>query len=1312
MVVINSRCFSVLFHSSRPRSTRECKLSDNTKSRRSDVDELARPSCSYLNDSLRESQSARSRRGQPRGKGRKQTNKATPTRKGGNTSGSIRKYLSKCDLSGIGQLEEPNDFSYEESTEAKVHNWLGNLTKNDEFDKSEKVEVVQPTECNLDDTLTISVSQNNEQNEGEDMEVTVGTITKNDVDRAIKQVRRNTNNERETPTDARGRRWSTETRNSTKNHSSRMNFSLENSRPSTSGATRSLDDSKERNEEKFMDVHRTSTCEVLSNMQKNWSTVTKVGKEMRTRKKKLMSLNVSVESKRKSRPMDESTEMNLNADEDVKSKTKVVEDERQRRRGTESKMARNVAETAVNEEFVSGKKSLIKGDFVRGREASPGDRNERSISEEVSLAGESFVITLQEGKVPVRSLKSCQINAIIGVTKEDPTRANIETDESSNREEMAFPADRRVDPFDTPFRDRDKIFSQMTLPLSPSEQIEPNLIDKPINKRNYCPTPTIETIDFSSSATNCQTSTPRRNRLSLNRRSAGDSSRSNVSSSISLQSVRRDLNHEIESEDHVDKRRPEGVIKTKKVHEVNEFTSKRPENSKCNMPSITFTKLGKTFRHCERRRARFLYLGSTKRAMLSRYPGFHLQKPCNPIDIVGSQDFAIESHLKDNDRDTVSDTQPMDTQPMDEEPERKEPDSIIAEGNNSSKMKDPVGVFNNQVEVVRDEDSSREVAEEIVEESVSNNSENIDILFESLNESRIPNLSCVEQPAKSSNTPTKDIARMMSPARDAILQSLLLESPTTINALQTQRIIHEPGEPSKEKSRTSSSRDFLCTSDTSNSSYVSRKRRKRSNSREKLCNRMKRKLEDDDEDNSSSDHSFSSQATCRNSDKKDAPFVKKTNLGEKSELSNPSTKDIDVVSLSSDSDVAPSEGKKEKKNCKRILSLESSDADSMNTGCASKAADKSLASDSASTKRKRAVSPDSVSSIVDSWTVDDRYRKKGKLDSMNACRRQSEDNASAKSGSSYRDKSTNKLSTTLQRRQRSDFSVDECNNRERSSSFRRTDFRRKSLEVREALVTDEDSPDFGAIIDEVKILQNKPQDFTQEDNFDDIIANVNTDTLVNECNNEMSKRESLSIECLEKSSCERKSKPGKSHVKHPCSSSERIAHLSSNGSNKENKNKTSDIVYGSDDELNEENVVKMYVNKSSRNDKLPEETKSNDWFSSESLGRLQSNPTTSSVDKKLPVNESLSNSIIKDTYDQDSVMNITQHYLMFQEFEKDLFSKPESSNVSPGKEKRESQTSTGSKKCSNASVKVSFLIFRRQFLKTFCLRIVYFECRI
>ena len=1242
MAVINSRSLSALFHSSRPQSTRECELSDNTKLRRSD---RARPSCSYV-DSLPECQPARSRRERSRGKGA-QIKKSKPTRKEGNT---IKKYLSKCDLSDIGHLEESKDFLYAESAEAKVHNWLGNL------DKAEKVDVAQPTECNLDDTLTIS--QNNVRDEDEDMEVAVGTITRNDVYRTPGS--RNTSNERG-PTDRRGRRWSVETGNSAKNHSSRMNFSLDNPRPGTSSATRSSDDSKERNEERFMDVHRTSICEMLSNMQRNWSTVAKFGKEMRTRKKKLMSLDVSIESKKKSRPV----ATNLNADENVRSKVVEDADEGQRRRGNESK----VAET--NEEFVNGKKSLTKRDIVRGGEASPEDRKERSISEEVPLADESFVITLQEGRVPVQSLKSCQINAIIGVTEEDPTRANVETNESSNREGMAFPADRRVDPFDTPFRDRDKIFSQMIVPVSPGEQTEPNLIVKPTNKRNCCPTPTIETMDVSSSATNNQTSTPRRRRLSLNRRSADfklDSSRSKVSSRVALQSVTQDFNRQLEIEDDADRRSSEGVIEKEKrrspagdkprgrrddeIFVPNEFTRKRLKNA-CNMSLVTFTKLGRTFRH-GRKRVPFLYLGTTRRkGMLSRYPGFHLQKPCNPIDIVDTQDFAIKSYLGD----TVNDTQPMDE-------DKKEPE-FIAEADSSSKMKDPAGVFDNQVDV-REENTSGEVAGEIVpvDEPVSNNSGDIDILFVSLSENRVLDSPRVEQPAKSNNTPTKDTPKAMSPVRDhdvTMLRSLSLEYPTTDN-LRTERIIHEP----EEESRPCLSRDF---SDTSGFSYASRGKRKRSKSREMLCDRMK-SSDDDEQDNRSTGHSFSSQATyIRNSNREDAPpFARKASLGEKlSELSNPSTKDIDVVSLSSDPDVAPSERKNEKKVYKRIQLLESSDGDSVNTGCARKATGKS---DSASTKRKRAASPDSVTedlfAIVNSWTeLDDRYRKKGKLEQTGDSSDSTDavDNVLARSASSHRDKSANKLTT--------DF-VDECNNREKSFGCRRTN-RRKSLEVREALVTVDDSPDFGATIDEVKVLQNFRQnvpDLMQEDNFDDVIANVNTDTLVNECNNERSRRES----------------------NNPRSLSERIVHVGSNGSDKENKSKTSDIVYGSDDE-NGERPVEVYVNSAnegSRNDKRPEETKSNDRISSKPSGRFQPHPTTSSGDKKLPVNGNLSNSIVKDTYDQDSLMNITQQYLMIKQFEEDLFGKSESSDVSPARERRGPQTPTGSKKCSNVIAKVSF----------------------
>lgn len=1271
-----------------------------------------------MDTSLQKEAVSKKKRGRPRKNLTSQKSRTKSTQKKG---GAITKYLSKCGLSGIGQLNESNDSLDENQSQGKVTTWLENLSKQETLDSPYKTEIVQSPTCDLNDTLIMSVSQNDSQIKIDNFDKDVDTRMKDDASQPVRQVRRTSlrseNNESDS-NNTSDRRTSTETK--TAIASSKLDFDTMNPKPSTSRMTRSFDDSKEKSEEKFIDVNRTSPCDMLSSMQKNWSSVEKFGKEMRTRKKRLKSLNVSIENKGKSRSVNEAT-VNLNKEENAKPK--VVDDigngRTRKRKG--SVMAEDVANVAVDERFDDGKKSSAKSDFVDARDAlSPRDREDRSMSDKVQSTTESSFITLEEGRqVHIRYLNTCQMNTIIGVTYED-SRAGIEADQTNNGEETMLPTKRHVDPFDTPFYDRDKIFSQASLVKSNGDQGGPNLLDESRNEENCSPTPTkkITMIDEADSTSNLQTSTPHRKRLSLKRKSTefklNNSPSPIVDSRVGLQAVRRDLRFEIEREsDQADgnvganKRSPEEAIGTQKPRASTddkldgkrvrgltatstEFANRRLENSGCNVSLVTFRKLGKTFKR-RRKRIPFLYLGTTKRkAMVGHYPGFHLQRPCNPIDILDTLDNTIQDGFGNNALIALNDTQIID------EDEGKEAEPVATVSTVTEAI-----VFNNQIDH-REENQPQEIQEKIVSvveipDSVENKSPDIDVLLVSLSGNKEPYLlPCDEQYAKSNNTSTKNTVKMIPSANDSQLQFLSLKSPP-IDILQTQKLIQET-EPDTETNKVSVSGGFFHMSDQSDSPRTPVRKRKRFDSQDKFSNRMKRQSIVSDEEDVCSNHSFSSEVTCIRNDDKEVPFFQ-TNLGENCQSSDPSSKDTEIVPVSSSSNIAAREEGNKKKVFKRILPIASSSTDSPDI--VSQAV-------SPTTKRKRDVSPEvsdgEWNAIVHNW-VDERCKKKGKLEQtrdssnlMNASRAV-KDNASLKSGSSDRDKSTNKLST-LQCRQQLDFAgrySDEGTNFSGSKW-------RKSLEPKDSSIAVEDSPDFELTIDRIKNIRNKTTELIQPDTYDDIIANADYEEVIIEDDNgknRKSRRES--VECLEIDSYERKSKLTRSCVESSYSSSKDVLCVRSNGSDKENNNQQISGALCDSDNENEEILLPVYVNvvnESSRTNRLQEnsfKSSGNESICISNKSLRQGSMTSSS--QKHPTNASVSNSTIKDMSEHDSLMDITQHDLMIKQFEMDLFEKNyKNSNVPLEMEKKILQTPKRNKKCSNADGKVGLFIFYERFI--------------
>lgn len=264
-----------------------------------------------------------------------------------------------------------------------------------------------------------------------------------------------------------------------------------------------------------------------------------------------------------------------------------------------------------------------------------------------------------------------------------------------------------------------------------------------------------------------------------------------------------------------------------------------------------------------------------------------------------------------------------------------------------------------------------------------------------------------------------------------------------------------------------------------------------------------------------------------------------------------------------------------------------------------------------------------------------------------------------------------------------------------------------------ALAVDEDSPDFCAVIDKVQNVRNgtmvfkekqrqenaKTADSLMHDNFDEIIANVNTADLIADSDDgkgDKSRRE----EYMEgKNDCERKSKHAKSCSEKIRSWNNEIPH---NGSDKENRNKMD--VSGSDNGNDEDPVCVNVSNKSWRKDRFQEKIRV-ESCSKESTRTLIENPMTSS-DKRFQMNNSANSSMVKDMYEYDSLMAVTQDDLMIKQFEEDLFGKPSKHSNDNNKEQRTPKSLKKNKECSRENEKVNL----QTFFVNFILDVKYLIC--
>ncbi|CAK9809000.1 Breast cancer type 1 susceptibility protein homolog [Anthophora quadrimaculata] len=1336
----------VLAHLTRPRSTRESCSSDNTERYKLDVEEQIKPSCSRVNTSLPMKQYANpANKNTQKTEKKESKNQKSKKRVGSREGSTITKYLPKYGLSGVEQLppDEPNNLQERNSMEEKVHSWLKSLPNNVPLDSPNTITPLQSVDGNLDDTLSISVSQI-ANNKMEMFDVDAVPIHESTDQSNVPDYRHTSRSSLHNENDENDLNRKKEHRNSSerrngKGHVSTVELSMDNRKICTSEGKK-VNGDKERSDERSSDVPRMSTCSMLPTMKQNWSSVARFGKEMRTKRKKLKTLDVSIENIGKARSPDKLT---LNRSESVGLQlTENTAERRDRRSAEESKAIENVAKIPPRKEtFFEREESLA--NVGQETELPSGERGDRSMPSIFQPVSESSSVRLnQVPQIRILSLDNSQMNedlrnerivndpgkdlleqyakferqgSLVNVAQETglpsgkrgdrsmpsifqpvgesssvrsnqspqnriPSLDNSQMNEDLKNEKIrnnlgSNLLKRYVELFETSLENQ----SKTPTPTNSNEfhPFQVDLVNESSSNRNIpssTPVKTIERTDESCSASRLQASPLNRSRLSLKRRAtdpkADDSSCTNADSR--LQAVRRDLNHQIDQsgEGNADARKASameiigheknGLSRSSEQDEkvveglaaaASEFTSKRRKNRELNGSLVTFKKLGKVYK-LGKKRVKFVYLGTTRRMTLLEhsYAEHSLQKLHNTVDVL-EQTHISQNRFGNDVYITVNNTPTL----------KEEDNPPMTEISNQPAVKAPSVSKADSNKFVNQEQTTVQKNLNTVVDSDAAKFGSTDMLVVSLDEVQPTQLLSERSMKPPKNTAT--VIKMLSPTKDSQLRFLPIDSPTTScaepDSLQTKKLIHRselaknddrPKRNSFSEIRGAHSRALIRTSQqasaSSNPTVTINSEKKRSVNHKQLSEKTERKSKGTSESDDS-DHSLSSQTTCIRNSQKETPLIDKNN--EPCRSSSHIIKDIEVVSLNSGTDVVAN---RRRKLHRRSL-FDSSD-DSPETLCVNTV--NKLTAVSPSSKRKRAVSPDSENEmdlikITSNWYADtnsnERCKKKGKVDGSDET---SNSINMAKDNASFNhNKLADRLSGNCQNRPRAKLLGVSTSEK---SNFAENNWRQT---VEESGLFDEDSPDFCATIDKMKNIRNRvigepdgkvetvKDECLLQDNFDDIMANVDTEALVDEyCNDRRNKRDA---ECLEES--DRDSNFETSVVGVPGFNGD-ASHVQ-----RSNKHKKPIVLIDSDDK-NQKTLVPEYANvaKSFRKDELREQLEPKD--------------------DGLAVNKSIVND--KDSY--DSLMNITQHSLMIKQFEDDLFGKCKNLNTLTKKQPENTELQT------------------------------------
>ncbi|XP_076283573.1 uncharacterized protein LOC143210537 [Lasioglossum baleicum] len=1232
-------------HVSRPRSTRESCSSDNTDTAKPEQEDYNQPGCSYAQPKPMKPASSQAKRASS--KSRRSENGKTKKDTFSDAS-SITKFFPKQALSP--------SYSDENSSELKIQSWLETLPDNMDFYKSN---LIKPPKTNPNNTLVHSISQNKVSAIEHEPEH-IATVRDNNNSKDVSSRDQKDEDGRKRMIKARESRRSSSTLTSRTNEvSGRMQTNRVDQRRSTSSTGEDVvQDHSE-------DIHKTSPCDLLPSTKKNWTSVVQFGKEMRSRKK-IRSLNVSIGNKNKK-----------STDESVKEPA-PKQKELPRRSTRRSAERPSVAGNDANEKSPVNKYR---------REQQPGDKNSGSMT-----AGESSFVELEQGEqVRIRNLNSYQMNDIIGV--EDGQREL----EIENRPLNDNDAERQfLQELDLCWTPR-KGTKSSSIDVTPARRSRENL-DSPNLLYGYVsPSEEQETVITSEPrpAALLQSSTPLPNRLSLKRRdidstlddpaAAGADSR--------LLAVKRDLNREIggnaercaietKSTETGEKPDRNNGVENGHVRDAgtaNKPESERPENKRQEKSLVMFKKLGKVVKY-RRRPCRFLYLGSTIRRSFGIQDRVErLQRLCNPAKLENPPKLMSENSFGNNTRVTANDAVSQGEGNLAAGRE----DAAVTARETSEKLH-PVS----KVLELRSESSNSTVAsphiprapklniesydtlsKDIVSATVASElRDSNDILFVSIYETEENGTVPVHQRLPPDNTTLERTIKMLSPKNDSQLKFLSLESPTT----DTQPATKQQGEDdivvkrsNLSDTRSVHSTDLVRTlrqgSEGSGADATSRKKRKRSASRDNLVERTKWTTDDNDQEENSCNSFSSKGATYTKDDRTKRKHDVKTNCPV-----DQSTRHMEIVSLSSDSDAENKEdaSKEQKMVYKRIVPLATSSSSSSKKNNTSSSDKKET---ELATKRKRSISPDSnsyrdVDLILNSWSKDlkptDRFSRRGETEgrvpavSANKPDRRSTDNASAKS--SLTDSSVMHKRTAPFKRRCLFLSDTDSNSVKSNAAMIRNSSNRGSFD-------ENDSSDFGKVIDTIRDIQrerlatpvsdkepakhqSKQDASLMHDNFDEIMANVDTEKLI----------------------CDYRAGPnsdssgvGVGRLRAPNKDPSVSLHK---GSDKENDYKESGRLYDSESETeNDKTLSPEHVNATDKSSTITDDRSRYEAKPVEPTIRNNVTNRLSTINAVYQGSDKKIEDIVNDVtlkeicFDQDSLMNITQHQMQIKQFEDDLF---------------------------------------------------------
>ncbi|XP_076621251.1 uncharacterized protein LOC143341843 isoform X1 [Colletes latitarsis] len=735
--------------------------------------------------------------------------------------------------------------------------------------------------------------------------------------------------------------------------------------------------------------------------------------------------------------------------------------------------------------------------------------------------------------------------------------------------------------------------------------------------------------------------TPTCSRLSLKRRSTDPKSEESRKSNdvARLETVKRDLYREID-EDESTRTRLTSETKDKSngsnrpdagyaySTSSNENRSKKEDRGQ-NKRFVAFKKLGKVYKH-RKKRVTFLHLGSIlPKSIHQEYSELMLQNSCNSsaLQDLSTQKLASEYRFGNNTRISMNVTLQNEVQSI---LPTKEEDSAFVQPGPSNIASKPPGILAN------------------LGESQYRASHNVLFITLSDNEEEKPEV--VEKIAH------KTAIRILSPKKDSQLKFLSLDSPDDPRVCKMDV-------PSVKRSNFSDirgvhSKALILRSqqvrETSqpNSSSASDKKRKRADGDDKLEGTKRKSMDAEDLQDGGSCHSgesFFPKATyVKRPDITDTGTATPKNVTEVKEFHSnstiPSTEPLETLLLSSDTSTDSRESQ-EKKVFKRILTLRGSGMDSLELACLSNEINSDQVAAPQITKRKRALSSDSdcdmeLNAIASNWYKDlnatDRHAKKGKVEQTRASSAFMYASSETKKDS-LTSKIPNRVYTPMYR-QPSTIDVG-------SSSDGRS-FRVKRQETS------------SHIVDRIRDIQklatessdsNKESEQRREammhDNFDEIMANVDRETLINEYS---------------------KSKPRSLNKDDP-------EHHKSCSFDKENKYKESEPLYESFSD-NEKTLTPGHANVVDK--------KRNPMHGDELQGRVSKESRKNTLDKSVsdPLTDNdkaAENANMEATsYEQDSLMDVTQHYFQIKQFEEDLFGKSTNSKAQPDtrKETREQRT--------------------------------------